>query len=64
MAVRRDFDKISLKRRTSKRGSRPQVFYKRAALKNFPKFTKKYLRPNLFINSTTAGPAALLKKRF
>ena len=42
----------------------PRVFYKNGSLKNFVKFTAKYLSRSLFFNKL-AGlmPATLLKKR-
>ena len=42
----------------------PEVFYKRSVLKNFAKFTGKYLCQSLFFNKVAGlRPATLLKKR-
>ena len=39
------------------------MFYKKGVLKNFAKFTEKYLRWNLFFNKVAdLSPATLLKK--
>ena len=46
-----------------RRSSRPEVFCKKGALRNFAKFTGKHLCQNLFFNKVAAlRPAALLKK--
>ena len=44
------------------RSSRPEVFYKKVALKNFAKFTETHLRRSLFLNKVVG--LHLLKKRF
>ena len=42
----------------------PEVFYKKGVLKNFAKFTGKYLSQSLFLNKVAGlRPATLLKKR-
>ena len=42
----------------------PEVFYKKAALRNFTKFTGKHLCQCLFCDKVTGlTPATLLKKR-
>ena len=46
---------------TNYRSSRPDVFYKKGALRNLVKFTVKYLRQSLFFNKVAI--ATLLKKR-
>ena len=46
------------------RNSRPEVFCKKAVLRNFTKFTGKYLCQSLFFNKVAGlRPATLLKKR-
>ena len=46
------------------RSSRPEVFCKKGALKNFAKFTAKRLCQSLFFNEVAGlRPATLLKKR-
>ena len=47
------------------RSSRPDVFCKKAVLKNFTKFTGKHLCLSVFFNNKVAGlgPATLSKKR-
>ena len=47
---------------TKKRSSHPRCFIKKGVLKNFAKFTRKFLCPSLFYNKI-AGLATLLKKR-
>ena len=44
------------------RSSRPEVFHKKVALRNFAKFKGKHLCQSLFVNKV-AGLATLLKKR-
>ena len=39
----------------------PEVFYKKAVLENFTKFTEKHLCQILFLNKV--APATLLKKK-
>ena len=46
-----------------KRKQPAEVFYKKGVLKNFIKFTGKYLHQSLFFNKVTGLPATLLKKR-
>ena len=42
----------------------PEVFYKKVVVRNFAKFTGKYLCQSLFFNKVTGlSPATLLKKR-
>ena len=49
---------------SSFRSSRPDVFYKKGALRNFTKFTGKHLCQSLFSNKVAGlTPATLLKKR-
>ena len=46
------------------RSSRPEVFCKKGVLRNFAKFTGKYLCQSLFFNKVTSvRPATLLKRR-
>ena len=45
----------------SNRGSRPEVFYKEAVLRNFAKFTGKYLRQSLLIKLQASGLPFLIK---
>ena len=46
------------------RSSRPEVFCKKGVLKNFTRFTGKYLCQSLFYNKVASlRPATLLKKR-
>ena len=46
------------------RSSRPEVFCKKGAVKNFPKFTGKHLCQSLFYNKVAGlGPSTLFKKR-
>ena len=47
---------------TKKRNSHRRCFIKKGVLKNFAKFTRKFLCPSLFYNKI-AGLATLLKKR-
>ena len=47
-----------------KKRSRPEVFCKKGALRNFAKFTGKHLCQSLFFNKVAGlRPATLLKKR-
>ena len=49
---------------TNNRSSRPEVFCKNDAYRNFPKFTGKDLCQSIFFNKVTGlRPATLLKKR-
>ena len=49
---------------TINRSSRPEVFCEKAVLRNFAKFTGKYLWQSLFFNKVDGlGPATLFKKR-
>ena len=46
------------------RSNRPEVFYKKGALKNVAKFTEKHLCQSLFFNKVAGlRPAAFLKKK-
>ena len=46
------------------RRSRPEVLYKKGALRDFAKFTGKHLCQSLFFNKVSGlRPATLLKKR-
>ena len=45
------------------RSSRPEVFYKRGALKNFAKFTVKHLCQSLFFNKVAGLRSATLLKK-
>ena len=46
------------------RRSRPEVLYKKSALRDFAKFTGKHLCQSLFFNKVSGlRPATLLKKR-
>ena len=46
------------------RSSRPEMFYKKGALRNFTKFTGKHLCQSLFFNKVAGlRPATVLKKR-
>ena len=46
------------------RSSSPEVFYKKAVLRNFAKLTGKHLRQSLFFGKVAGlSPATLLKKR-
>ena len=44
------------------RSSRPEVFCKKDVLRNFAKFTGKYLRQSLFFNKVQAQPYNFIKK--
>ena len=49
---------------TTDRSSRPEVFCKKGALRNFTKFTRKHLYQGLFFNKVAGlRPATSLKKR-
>ena len=45
------------------RSSRPEVFCQKSVLRNFTKFTGKYLCQSLFFNKVAGLSATLLKKR-
>ena len=65
VAVRvRPFVSFSRKYQKKHRSSRPEVFCKKYVLRNFTKFTGKYLCQSLFFKKVAGlGSANLLKKR-
>ena len=40
-----------------------QIFYKKASLKNYTKFTEKYLYPSLVFNEVVGPEVAILSKK-
>ena len=56
---------VTFKREWTFRSSRREVFFKNGVLRNFTKFTGKYLCQSRFFNKATGlRPATLFKKRF